>query len=93
MPVKNLSITFIFPGALTFKSYESNNLIQNFNNSVDDINRANIIYGASIPIIQGQITRHRPQAHDKIIEVLLPSMVAHHHSKVTLLMYLFLSTT
>ena len=42
----------IFPGTSTFKSYMSNNLIQNYDIYVDDINRANIIYGLSILNIQ-----------------------------------------
>ena len=83
---------FYFPGTSTFKSYVINNLIQNCDISVDDINKANIIYGPSIPNIQGQMTRRRPQAHDKIVKISLPPMAAQHHQKVSLSMDFFLST-
>ena len=78
-----------FPGTSTFKIYVSNNLIQNCDISVDDISIVNIIYGPLVLNIQGQMTRQRPQAHDKIVKVSLPHMVAQHHLKVSLSMDLF----
>ena len=59
-----------FPGTSTLKTYFNNSAI-----TVDDVNRAEILYGPSIPNVQGQMTRHRYITHEKVIRVLLPPII------------------
>ena len=79
----------IFPGTSTLKTYLQDNLINNSTVTVEDVNRANIIYGPSIPNIQGQMTRRRPITHEKLARVPLPPIIQQQHHKIALSMDFF----
>ena len=59
-----------FPGTSTLKTYFNNSTV-----TVDDVNRAEILYGPSIPNVQGQMTRQRYITHEKVIRVLLSPII------------------
>jgi len=76
----------LFPGTSTFKSNVTNNLINNGDITVNDINRVFLVYGTSIPLIEGEITRHRPPVHTNLVRVPLPLIIAAHHLGISFLM-------
>ena len=78
-----------FPGTSTLKTYLRNNLINNSAVTVDDVNRAEIIYGPSIPNVQGQMTRYRPITHEKVTRVPLPPIIQQQHQEIALSMDFF----
>ena len=51
------------PGKISFKTYVNNNILLNFNITVDEINISDHIYGEATPILQGKITRKKPTVH------------------------------
>jgi len=79
----------IFPGTFTLKTYLQDNLINNSAVTVDDVNRADIIYDPSIPNIQGQMTRRRPITHEKLVRVPLPPIIQQQHHEIVLSMDFF----
>ena len=48
-----------YPGTKTFKHYVRNNLINNCSITVDDVNRAELIYGPPVPYLEGTMTPFR----------------------------------
>ena len=57
-----------FPSTTTFKGYICDILIQKNEVTADDVKRADIIYGPSVPNIQGQMTRNIPPIHEIVGE-------------------------
>ena len=69
-----------WPSLADFKKYISSNLIHNANVTVDDVNRAEFIYGQAPPLIQGKMTRQVPTpAHQQHLLPLPPPIAEHHH--------------
>ena len=56
----------------SFKTYVNNNLILNCNITVNDINRAEHIYGGAKPTIRGKTRKKKPKVHSRIIKIPLP---------------------
>ena len=48
--------------------------------TVDDISRADAIYGPSLPILKGKIVRRRPEHLRAFARVALSLMIQDHHS-------------
>ena len=51
--------------------------------TVDDINRADLIYGSALPLLQGKMVRHRPEGV-RIEHITLPLPIATNHKNVQL---------
>ena len=71
-----------WPSTATYKTCITNNLIHNTKVNVDDINRAETIYGPALPLLQGKMTRVRPEFAGKIPTVTLPLQIAQNHKHV-----------
>ena len=82
MITKNFYIT----GTATFKDYVSNNLVTNCEVIVDDVNRAELIYGPPAPYLEELMARTRPLIHERIEKMPLSSMVAQHHLNIFIAM-------
>jgi hypothetical protein len=87
-----------WPSTSDFKSYVSNNCIRNSPVTLDDINRADIIYGPAKPLLAGKMVRTQPKGH-QIERVPLPLVISTHHKELQLYFdffyvngYLFLAT-
>ena len=50
----------------SFEIYIGNNLNENVGISVNDINRAELIYCPESPLLQGKMIRQKPPIHDRI---------------------------
>jgi hypothetical protein len=74
-----------WPSISSYKKYVSANLLQNANTTIDDINRAEFIYGPLVPQLQGKMT-HAPATTPIQQQHLLtlPLPIAKHHSNVHL---------
>ena len=77
-----------WPSASHFKSIVKKQLLQNCNVTVDDINRADIIYGPARPLLQGKMTRLHPPS-TKIERIPLPLPIQEHHRCLQLFMDFF----
>ena len=72
-----------WPSTTTFKKIVKKNLTCNSKVTIDDINRAELIYGPATPLLQGKMTRvHPPQI--KIERIPLPLPIATHHKRLQL---------
>jgi hypothetical protein len=72
-----------WPSSSNFKSIVATNFIRNCNITVDDINRAEIIYGPATPLLFGKMTRPTPLSH-RFEKVPLPLPIATHHKNLQL---------
>ena len=54
-----------------YRNIIKNNLITNAEVTINNVNRAEIIYGTATPILQGRMTRVKPKSN-KIGIILLP---------------------
>jgi hypothetical protein len=72
-----------WPSTSHFKSIVSKQLLLNCNITIDDINRAELIYGPPTPILQGKMTRQKPQSV-KIERIPLPLPISKHHKNLQL---------
>jgi hypothetical protein len=78
-----LQQTIGWPSTSTFKTIIKHNLIRNSSVTIDDINRAELIYGTATPLLQGKMTRiHPPQA--KITKIPLPLPISENHKHLQL---------
>jgi hypothetical protein len=72
-----------WPSTTTFKKIIQKNLVCNSTITIDDINRAELLYGTATPLLQGKMTRvHPPQV--KIKRIPLPLPIATHHKDLQL---------
>ena len=78
-----------YPSDATFKQVVTQNTVKNCNFTVDDINRANVIYGPPIPVLQGKMTWTHPDRLEDIKRVDLPDYIREHHRVTHLLADLF----
>ena len=72
-----------WPSTEYFKQYIKKQLLNNCNVTVDDINRADIIYGPAKPTLEGKMTRLHP-SKCKVKRVPLPLPISIHHKEVEL---------
>jgi hypothetical protein len=72
-----------WPSNTAFKNIIKNNLITNTEVTIDDVNRAELIYGTATPLLQGKMVRVKP-AINKIEKIPLPSPISKHHHNVNL---------
>jgi hypothetical protein len=79
-----------WPSTSDFKYYISNNCIQNSPVTIDDINRAEIIYGPAKPLLEEKMIRKQPPKH-RIERVPLPLAISTHHKEVQLYIDFFMS--
>ena len=59
--------------------YIAGNQITNCPLTVDDVSRAEAIYGPLVPLLQGKMVRRRPAHFANVPRVLLPSPILQHH--------------
>jgi len=78
-----------WPSTSYFKGVVSKKLIKNCNITVDDINRADIIYGPPVPLLQGKMIRKKPDGC-KIKRIPLPLPVHKYHQDLELYIDVFL---
>ena len=67
------------PETSAFNNYVINNLLINFNITVDDINRSEHIYGEATTILQGKLRRRKPTVHSKTEKNNLPLPMSERH--------------
>jgi hypothetical protein len=72
-----------WPSNTAFKNIIKNNLITNTEVTIDDVNRAELIYGTAMPLLQGKMTRVKPTIN-KIEKIPLPLPISKHHHNVNL---------
>jgi hypothetical protein len=72
-----------WPSTAFFKTIIANNHTKNSPITVDDINRAELIFGTPTPLLQGKMTRVRP-TKNKIEKIPLPLPIAKHHKDIEL---------
>jgi len=72
-----------WPSTTKFKRIIKNNLINNSKITIDDINRAEIIFGTPKPLLKGTMIRHVPITN-KIEKVPLPIQIAERHKEIHL---------
>ena len=72
-----------WPSTSDFKYYVSKNCIRNSPVTLDDINRAEVIYGPAKPLLEGKMVRRRPPKH-RIERVPLPLAISTHHKELQL---------
>jgi hypothetical protein len=77
-----------WPSTSTFKTIISKNLIQNSGITVDDIHRAEIIFGTPTPLLKGKMVRRLP-IQNKIEKIQLPIPIADRHKKINLYLDFF----
>ena len=62
--------------------------MKNCNKTIDDINRAKLIYGPGNPLLKGKMKRY-PKNSDNIERIPLPLPISEHHKDVQLYIDLF----
>ena len=77
-----------WPGTSAFKNIISSNLIRNSGITVDDVSRAEHIYGIPAPLLQGKMTRTKPISN-KIQRIPLPPPIQQQHSSLDLFIDFF----
>ena len=78
-----------WPRTDNFKKYVEGNQLINCPITVDDINRAEAIYGKPVPLLQGKMTRVTPSSPVKSKSLPLPSCVFEHHMEIHLYIDIF----
>ena len=68
-----------WPSDEDLKTFMSSGQIINCTPTPDDVTRSTAIYGPSKPILQGKMTRKRPQHVQQIPRSIIPSPVLKHH--------------
>jgi hypothetical protein len=68
-----------WPSIGAYKNIIKNNLVNNAEVTINNINRAELIYGPATPILQGRMTRQAPSTN-KIEKVPLPLTITTHHT-------------
>ena len=70
-----------WPSTSKFKRIIKNNLINNSPITIDDINRAEMIFGTPKPLLKGTMIRHVPITN-KVSKVALPIQIAERHKEI-----------
>lgn len=86
---RELQCTLAWPSDQSFKHYVSHNLVINSPITVDDIARADVIYGPALSILQGKMTHTTPLVPQLHPRVALPLSIKHHHQWIDLAIDLF----
>ena len=68
-----------WPSDQLFKEAIRDNLVMNADITVDDINRAEAIYGKSVPLIKGKMVRKRTEHLSNVTRVQIPAPLFEHH--------------
>ena len=71
-----------------FKDKVSKKLLRNYKVTVEDISRAELIYGSLTPILQGKTTRIKTKG-SKIERIPLPLPISKHHKDLQLYIEFF----
>jgi hypothetical protein len=77
-----------WPSSSTFKTIIGKNLISNSGITIDDINRAEAIFGTPTPLLKGKIIRKLP-IQNKVQKIPLPIPIADRHKKIQLYLDFF----
>jgi hypothetical protein len=77
-----------WPSASSFKHIIKNNLIINSGITIDDVNRAELIFGTPTPLLKGKMTRKLP-IQNKIEKIPLPIPIAERHKQIQLFIDFF----
>ena len=72
-----------WPSLEQFKHIIGNNLVRNSNITIDDIDRAQFLFGTSTPLLKGKMTRS-PNSRERIPRVSIPPSILTYHRKVKL---------
>ena len=76
---RQLQANLAWPSTADFKSYVKNNLLINCETTVDDISRAEAIYGPQVPMLRGKMVRKMLNEFTTLPRTPLPTDVAQHH--------------
>jgi hypothetical protein len=68
-----------WPSTKDMQHYIASNLIVNCNVTVDDVNRAEAIYGPQVPLLKGKMVRRRPEHTTNVPRVPLSTPILQHH--------------
>ena len=71
-----------WPSTSYYKTYISNNLLNNSATTVDDINRAISIHGEPEPLLEGKMTRPKSKSFGKIERIPLPLPIKENYSDI-----------
>jgi hypothetical protein len=77
-----------WPSTSTFKRIIGQNLIENSGLTIDDINRAELIFGTPTPLLKGKMTRRIP-IQNKVEKIPLPLPIATRHKQIHLYLDFF----
>ena len=72
-----------WPSATFYKHIIKENLLTNTEVTIDDVHRADHIFGPAKPLLQGTMTRQKPTTN-KIEKIPLPLPISTHHTSVSL---------
>ena len=72
-----------WPSLADFKRYISTNSILNCKVTLEDVDRAEFIYGTPLPILKGKMTRPSPKYKPPTLAI-LPPHIKQHHSNIEL---------
>ena len=66
------------------------NMITNCDINVDDIKRADTIWGPAEYVLQGEMKKKRPNTHNNIPNMDLPLSVSQQHKEITMYIDIFM---
>ena len=76
---RQLQANLAWPSTADFKSYVKNNLLIDCDITVDDISRAEAIYGPQVPMLRGKMVRQTHNEFTTLQRLPLPTDIAKHH--------------
>jgi hypothetical protein len=83
-----------WPSTQKFKEILAGNQLRNCDVTVDDVNRADAIYGPAVAILKGKTVRRRPEHTQHRARVQIPAPILQQHQEVRLFMdYFFVNGT
>ena len=83
-----------WPSTEDYKHYISSNQLRNCTVTIDDVTRAEAIYGPQVPILKGKMVRRRPEHFTSIPRVQIPAPLLEHHPTDELNMdYMYINGT
>ena len=75
-----------WPSTQNFKEIIASNQLRNCNTTVDDINRAEALYGPTVAMLKGKTVRKRTEHTQHRARVPIPAPILNHHREVRLFM-------